>query len=365
MQMSEAKFLAQKPTYLSPTRGSDGVWASAGSHALRAAIKEKSPKAVMELLRPMDAQGMAQVFREAGFRVDSAKVQLGRSAVFESVKPDLQKALGGVTKSASIKAQEAQTAAMPESPKVRVSPPLDALAIIQGVLRSPNVVVSTFGQEPMPQRGALQMVAGQALEKGILGFGFDGVPGKYMVASPMKDVVELHKEAAKSIATLSAQAALHSWSQEQKGAPIHDFVPDSIQRLLQGSLSLDAAEVVVGALASGSIASYAEEIGDIGISNLLASQGLDVDAPTIDIQADEMGLKFKEMDTERGMYFGPVVAQDHRASLIKVNQNEVIELPHKQAPMGKPKVGEQLRLEYKAGELSVTSRNSERSAVER
>jgi hypothetical protein len=90
-----------------------------------------------------------------------------------------------------------------------------------------------------------------------------------------------------------------------------------------------------------------------------------VDAPTIDIQADEMGLKFKEMDTERGMYFGPVVAQDHRASLIKVNQYEVIELPHKQAPMGKPKVGEQLRLEYKAGELSVTSRNAERSAVER
>lgn len=363
MQMSDAKFLAQKPTYLSITKGNDGVWGSAGAHALRAALQEKSSKAVMDLLRPMDAQGMATVFREVGFNVDSGAVSQGRKALFESVKSELQKALSVPPLAHSRVAGPTSEQLASKSPvKAVLSSPLD---IVQAVLRSPNVVVSTFGDVPMPLRGSLQMVAVQALEKGILGFGFDGISGKYMVDAPMREVVELHKEAAKSVATLSAKAALHSWGTEQKVMPIHDFVPDSIQRLLQGSLSLDAAQIIVGALESGSISNHAEEIADVAISNILAERGLDVNAPTIEMQADELGLNFKSLDTERGMYFGAVVAQDHRASLIKVNKSEVIELAHQQSPLGKPRVGEQLRIEFKAGALSVTSRNPERGMVER
>lgn len=365
MQMSEAN-LAQKPTYLSITKGNDGVWSSAGALAMRAALKDQSAKGVMDLLKPMDARGMAHVFREVGFNVDSNLIEKGRKAVFDSVKPELQKALRGPDVVAQRRAEQVadiEKAGVPAEAVKRS--PQNPLQMIQDVLRSPNIVVSTFGDTPMPQRGSLQMVAGQALEKGILGFGFDGIPGKYMVPSPMREIVELHKEAAKSVATLSAKAALQSWSQEQKPAAIHDFVPDSIQRLFQGGLSIDAVEVVVGALESGSIANHAQEIGDVAISNLLAERGLDVDAPTIQMQAEELGLSFKSMDTERGMYFGAVVAQDHRASLIKVNKNEVIELAHQQSSLGKPRVGEQLRIEFKAGALSVTSRNAERAAMER
>lgn len=366
MQMSEAKLLAQKPTYLSITKGNDGVWSSAGAHAMRAALKEQSAKGVMDLLKPMDAQGMAHVFREVGFNVDSSLISKGRKAVFDSIKLDLQKALRGPNVVAQRQPEQGPMAEKPRKTAGAVQRSSQSpLQMIQDVLRSPNIEVSTFGDTPMPQRGSLQMVAGQALEKGILGFGFDGMSGKYMVPSPMREIVELHKEAARSVATLSTKAALNSWSQEQKPAPIHDFVPDSIQRLLQGGLSLEAAEVVVGALESGSIANHAQEIGDVAISNLLAERGLDVDAPTIQMQAQELGLSFKSMDTDRGMYFGAVVAQDHRASLIKVNKNEVIELTHQQSSLGKPRVGEQLRIEFKAGALSVTSRNAERTAMER
>ena len=362
MQMSDAKFLAQKPTYLSITKGRDGVWASAGAHALRVALKDKSSHRVMDLLRPMDAYGMAQVFREVGFSVDSATAAKGRSAVFESVRSDLQKALHGPAKASQQQAAAKAPATVNPSIRRTTQSPLE---IIQGVLRSPNVVVSTFGDTPMPHRASLQMVASQALEKGLLGFGFDGIPGKYMVAASMKEVVELYKEAAKSVATLSTKAALQYWSREKKGAAIHEFVPASIQRLLQGSLSFEAAQIVLGALDSGSISTHAEEIADVGISNLLAARGLDVDAPTIQMQAEEMGLRFKRLDMNRGIYFGPVVGQDHRASIIKVNKDEVIELSHQQLPTGKPRVGVQLRIEMKAGALSVSERNTERGPVER
>lgn len=364
MQMSDDKFLARKPTYLNVTMNSDGIWSSAGALALRAALQERSAKGVMDLINPMDARGMAQVFREVGFNVDGSTVEKGRNAVFESVKPELHKALRGVAIHKASEPIAVSTDARKEAVPVR-SVAQNPLEVIQAVLHSPNVVVSTFGDAHISLRGSLQMVAGQAMEKGVLGFGFDGIPGKYLIDAPMREVVVLHQEAAKNIAILSTKAALSNWSQEQKVAQIHDFVPDSIQRLLQGSLSLDAAQVIVGALESGSIAKHAHEIGDVSISNLLAERGLDVDAPTIQMQAEELRLTFKEIDTDRGMYFGAVVAQDHRASLIKVNKNEVIELTHKQSPIGKPRVGEQLRIEYKGGELRVSSRDTERQAVER
>lgn len=367
MQMSEAKPLAQQPAYLSVTKSGDGVWSSAGALALRTALQEKSPKSVMDLLQPMDAKGMAQVFREVGFKVESNTISKGRNAVFESVKPALQQALR--TPAKRIERVDEQTSApanlQKKSAKAYRQQAQGPMAIVERVLRSPNVIVSTFGDVPMSHRGALQMVAAQALEKGIVGFGFDGIPGKYMVDAPMADVVELHKEAARNVATLSAKSALHDWSRAQKGAVIHDLVPDSIQRLLQGGLSLDAAQVIAQAIDSGSIANHAQEISEMSISNLLAAQGLDVDAPTIQVQADELGLSFKEVDQERGMYFGMVVAQDHRASLVKVNKNEVIELTHKQSPLGKVRVGEQLRIEYKAGELNVSSRSQERQSIDR
>ncbi|RWA45612.1 hypothetical protein AU476_00850 [Cupriavidus sp. UYMSc13B] len=231
-----------------------------------------------------------------------------------------------------------------------------ATEMIQAVLKVPTVRVTPLGDHPFAQRASLQMVAAQALQKSVLGFGFDGLPGKYVVPVPMAEVVELHREATVEVAAQSTRAGLLAWASGSKVTGLSEWVPDSVQRLLHGSVSRDAAEIVVSSLNSGSIARHAQEYGLHGIANLLAAKGLDLNAPTIGEQAQEMGLQIKEPDRERGQYFGTVVAQDHRASLIKVKRDEAIELPFAKMPGGRPRIGEALRLGFKAGALSVSSK---------
>ncbi len=43
MEMSEARG-GSRPSYMSPTVGKDGVWGSAGAHALRGGLQRQSPK---------------------------------------------------------------------------------------------------------------------------------------------------------------------------------------------------------------------------------------------------------------------------------------------------------------------------------
>ncbi len=369
MEMSEARHLGGRPSYMSPTVGKDGVWGSAGSHALRGGLQRQSPRGVMDLLKSMDAHSMAQVLREANFKVDERLVARGRAAVFESVKGDLQAALtkgvdgSGLRKAGTGIQRETNGRVAQEAARPRVAAGTDfagdhrAADLIQSVLKAPMVRVATLGDQPLPQRASLQMVAAQALQKGVLGFGFDGLPGKYAVPAPMADVVELHRQAAIEVATQTTRAGLLAWTSGTKVTGLSEWVPDSVQRLLHGSVSRDAAEIVVSGLTSGSIARHAQEYGLHGVANLLAASGLDPNAPTIGEQAQEMGLQIKEPDRERGQYFGTVVAQDHRASLIKVKRDEAIELPFAQMPGVRPRVGEALRLGFKAGTLSVSSKS--------
>jgi hypothetical protein len=363
MQMSDAQYLAQKPSYRSVALGADGVWASTGAHALRASIEAQSPRGVTDLLRTMDAHSMAMVLREVGFQVDSEVIPLGREALYKSVKPELQAALQtgkvGVQKAGVQAVAQAQASAQQEPQQTQASPaPSSALEVIQKVMQSSQVKVSTLGDVPLPQRASLQMLAGQALKKGVLGFGFDGIPGKFMLSGTMAEVVELHRDAASEIAMLSTKAGLQEWAAGTSVKGLSEWVPDSVQRLLHGSVSMEAAQVVVSGLNTGTIARHAEEYGIGGITSLLAAQGLDPKAPTIIEHAEEMGLVLKPVDKERGQYFGTVVAQDHRASLVKVNTREVIELPFAESAGPKPRVGESLRVGFKAGVLSVTTTNS-------
>lgn len=367
MEMSEARYLGGRPNYVSPTVGEDGVWASAGAHALRGVLRRQSARGVMDLLKSMDAHGMAAILRESGFKVDEHLVGQGRGAVYDGVKGDLQAALLQGVDGFGLKKAGAERDVRGPGP---VAPPRSHVAVtedypgnqqaaemIQDVLKASGVRVAALGEQPFPQRASLQMVAAQALKKGVLGFGFDGLPGKFSVPAPMAEVVELHRQAAIEVATQSTRAGLAAWVSGAKVADLSEWVPDSVQRLLHGSVSKDAAEIVVSGLQSGSIARHAQEYGIHGIAGLLGGQGLDANAPTISEQAEEMGLQIKEPQRDRGQYFGTVVAQDHRSSLIKINRNEAIELPFADAPGVRPRVGELLRIGFAAGILTVSSKD--------
>ena len=367
MEMSEARYLGGRPNYVSPTVGEDGVWASAGAHALRGVLRRQSARGVMDLLKSMDASGMATIIRETGFKVDERLVGQGRVAVYDGVKGDLQAALlqgvdgFGLQKGRAMQGMRGQGSVAPPRSQVAVTDDYpgnqQAADMIQGVLKASGVRVASLGEQPLSRRASLQMVAAQALKKGVLGFGFDGLPGKFSVPAPMSEVVELHRQAAIEVATQSTRSGLAAWVSGAKVADLSEWVPDSVQRLLHGSVSKDAAEIVVSGLQSGSIARHAQEFGIHGIAGLLRDQGLDADAPTISEQAEEMGLRIKEPDRERGQYFGTVVAQDHRSSLIKINREEAIELPFAEASAVRPRVGELLRIGFKAGILSVSSKD--------
>lgn len=371
--MSEAGYLAEGASYLRPTR-SDGVWASAGAHALRQALAQRSPRGVMELLNGMGANGMVQVLLEAGFEVDGQVAHKGPAAVYGSVKRDLETALrngvdGHGLRSLAVAPSRRAAASGTALNAVSAGPsrraPRSAVDVIQDVLQSPSVKVLPLGQARVSERASLQMVAAQALQKGVLGFAFDGLPGKFVVPAPMKEVAALHKAATAAVAVESAHAALVAWAGGAKVVGLSEWVPDSTQRLLHGPVSKGAAEVVISSISSGSIARHAEAIGQHGIASLLAARGLDLESQTVQEQAAEHGLRLRSPDRDRGNYYGAVMAQDHRASLVRINPREAIELPFSQTPGWKPKLGEQVRVVFKAGAVSVSAKSMEREGAAR
>ena len=371
--MSEAGYLAQGANYRRPTR-SDGVWASAGAHALRQALVQRSPRGVMDLLKGMSADGMVQVLLESGFEVGAQAAREGRTSVYESVKGDLEKALRngvdghglrGLAVAPGSRTTTSQGSGVATPSRGAGRKAQSAVDVIQDVLHSPKVMVFPLGDVRVSERASLQMIAAQALQKGVLGFSFDGLPGKYVVPVPMSEVAALHKAATAAVAVESAHAALVAWAGGAKVSDLSDWVPDSTQRLLHGAVSKGAAEVVISSISSGTIARHAEAIGEHGIASLLAASGLDLDAQTVQEQAAEHGLRLKAPDVERGNYYGAVMAQDHRASLVRINPREAIELPFSQTPGWKPKLGEQVRVVFKAGTLSVSAKSLERGGAAR
>ena len=377
------------PDSLIPGVAADGIWRSAGGIALRDALKRGSAESMMDLIRSMDATGVAIALRETGFSVDQPTVALGRSAVFSSVKSNLSEALSlgvdgfelanmhalgssrivaapnvvgvepvaqtfAAKEVAGVGAQD-MTAVVLEFDPGEFAGDADAARVIQGVLRSESVGITCLGDAPPARRGALLLVAGQGLKKGIQGFGFDGLPGKYQVAFGMSELVDLHREAAQAVAVESVGVALTEWAAGVKVNGLAEWVPDSVQRLLQGSVSLDAAHAVVQAVENGSIARHAGQIGLHDITALLNDQGLDVNAQTVGEKAEEFGWTVQEPDRMRGQYFGPVVAVDHRASLVKYTRMDVLELPFTALASGqtRPKMGDVVRMDFKNGELTV------------
>lgn len=375
MDYSEMQHLSELPNYLMPSVGEDGTWCSAGGIALRESIAHGSTSGVMGLLNSMEVQGMAVALREAGFTVDAVDIQHGRSAVFESVRQELIEALELQVNGFDLPAarekshQNLDPVAQPFAAKaigngeeadfsgIDFQGDVAAARAVQAVMSAMSVSVELLGDAMASERSALVLVAGQGLKKGIQGFGFDGTAGKYQVPLSMADIVDLHRDAAEAVAIESTRTGLAAWAAGDTVKQLSDWVPDSVQRLLHGSLSLVAAEAVVQAIQGGAIARHAGEIGAHEATGLLAAQGFDVNAPTVRETAEQLGLTVKEPNRLRGQYHGTVIAVDHRAGLVKFARADALELPFSALKPGqaKPEMGDSLRVGFKAGEMTVTA----------
>ncbi len=372
-----------------PVMGAARSGGSDAGIALRDSLQRGSVSGVMDLLKSLDAQGVVGVLREVGFVVDPAIVERGRGAVFSSVKARLGAAVelrvdGFGLEAAQLKREQSQVAelAKPAEAVREAKRPfaakesainalfkdvqlefipedfggdLTAARVIQGVMRSSSVAVDLFGSAMPGDRGALLLVAAQSMKKGIQGFGFEGIPGKYEVPLEMTALVDLHRQSAQKLAIASTRVGLGVWAEGGKVTDLDDWVPDSVQRLLYGSVSMVSASMVMEAIEKGSIARHAGEIGEHQFTALLSAQGLDPNARTVEEHAQEAGWVIQEPNRVRGHYAGPVVAVDHRASLVKYARENVLALAFSDLPENqkRPQLGDSVRIDYKRGELTV------------
>jgi hypothetical protein len=317
----------------------------------------------MRILSELDAPSMVQVLAETGFRTPGAGSS--REEVFRAVRPALEQALregrDGWAVGSVGPSQAPRQSAPPAAPVMQAASRPGthsgaARETIASVFRSAEVAVAPLGGAPLEMRGSLQMIAAQGLQHETVAFGFDDIPGRFNLPATLHDVARLHEAAAAAAAIESTRANLVAWaSGERVGVrEMSEWIPDSVQRLLQGSVSVEAAELLVGSVRNGAIEKHARNLGGSMVGELLASQGVDLTAPTVAQQAERLELRVKVPDLQRGQYFGDVVAIDHRASMVRVSREECVELPHKALGLERrPQLGDQLHLSYKAGALSV------------
>lgn len=339
------------PAHSFPVHRADGTIVSAGAIALSDAMRRGAARGVTDLMRSMDVAALARSLRETGMNVSLEDPTPTQASVFESVRADLQEGLALKTDGhglnrwrQSIKKDKSQD---------------NAARTIQRLLRHSRVHISLAGPDRPAQRASLQFIAGQALGADIQGFGFDGIQGKYQVSFGLHEVMELHGEAARAVAKETAQSSLARWANGDKvnlGGHAH-LIGDSVQQRLAGSVSLASAKALVDAIANGTLENRAQEVGMHQFTGMMARLGLDVSSKTVEQQAAALGMNLREADRERGTYFGPVVGQDHRASLVKITrQDDALVIPFADLPRGqaKPHVGDAVALRYNAGELTIT-----------
>lgn len=335
----------QTINFAAPAIGSDGRWATVGGLAVRHSLENDASKNVLEVMHAMSPSDALLAAKENGLKgqdLQSISVELASRSQSIGVMPQRAQERSPVTKSSQI---------------------LDAASLMQAIMKSPSVTVYVLGNAPATERASLLMIAGQAIEKDIQGFGFDGIPGKFNVPLSMAQMIVLHRNASIAVAKESAQAGLSSWADGKK-ADVHSWVPDSVQRMLTGSLSVDSARAIVHAIDGGIVAKHAQEIGEGRFARVMKVQGYDVDAPTVDMQAKELGFTLVEPNRKQSTSVGPVMGMDHRAALIKVNRTSVIEVPFNLLNE-KPSLGAMVRVGFKDGVPTVNVAQNKSQGVSR
>lgn len=366
-----------------------GQWGTAGGVALQDSLSRGSALGVMDVLHSMDVNGVAATLREVGFAVSPEIEARGTVAVLADVQRDLNDAIELRVDGRGLAAARANLFASVAGPEAGVnsfaakerradrvvdSAPgtplgfagnLSALQVVQRVMGSKTVSVDLLGDAEVGERTSLALIAGQAMQKGIQGFGFEGVAGKFQVPMTMQEMAALHKAAARDVAIEAARGALGVWANEGRVGEVVEWVPNSVQRLLHGSVSVESAAAIVSAIQGGEIGQHGEAAGAHAFSRLLAEQGYDVNAPTVAEQAEKLGLTVIEPNTERGQYFGPVVGKDHRAALVKSSREAAVDLPFSALPPGveRPEMGDMVRMRFTKGELAVSVQEKSRDGI--
>lgn len=369
--MSEQLMLGGVSAPWEPVLGINGEWGTAGGLAVRESLSRGSLDGVMDVLAELDAPAVAKVLQEAGFQVTESAIERGRDAVLAAVQKDLiesvNRRIDGFELHAEGLGENQRPAFAAKGLNGGFRGNQEAAGSIQAVLGAAGVQIDLLGAAPSSERGALLCIAGQALLAGVQGFGFDGVRGKFAVPFSMHEVVDLHQAAATAVAVESVREAIGAWRSGEKVGELSKWIPDSVQRLLQGSLSEQSAEILVRAVDEGTVGRYAGEAGVHGVTQILAQHGVEVDAPTIDQQAEALGLLVVEPDRQRGKYVGPVVGVDYRAGLIKFARTSGVAVPFSglaegQAPL---QLGDTARLEFNRGAMTVKVAEREGKGVGR
>lgn len=243
----------------------------------------------------------------------------------------------------------------------------DAAANIQKILKSPYIEIELLGGEALPGRHALQFIAGQSLKSNLHGFKYEGFDGKYEIKNAgMEQMVELHSEAARSIALESVRFALGEWTDGKKPGPLSDYVLESVAKEFRSSLNINSAMKIISALQDGSVGDHAAKLGRFEYGQIMRQMGIDIEADSVGVQADKIGLAIARADLARGEYIGPVVGADHKSLLVKYAREKAIVIDKRDIDSGREfNIGDELHIQYKLGKMSCNLNNNRGKSVQR
>lgn len=337
----------------------DGTWGKAEALIFARHLKRGDLSEALEVLGALSNDGARAVLCQAGFTPQATG---GRRAMLESVQDDLMRA--AQLKMTGVELRAAAGVAGPSVGRDRVFPGAvaapsfsRALKALQQVLSAPVVEVGVAGPGDLGSRQSLQFVGAQAIERGVSGFAIEGITGKFRLPDSvdLAGLRSLYEAAGGAMAEAEVRAAMPGWANGKGAVRLSDLVPDATAKVLRGSPSVPGAETLRSALADGSVREFGGVQGVRLAGQVLAQQGVQIDALPVEQVAINGGLRLIKPDTRRGQYVGPVVAQDHRASVLKTSREGALLLPHKELPagIGKPNKGDLVVVKFGGDRMQV------------
>lgn len=330
------------------TRGSD-VWGKVEADVFVRHLKQGELSDALEVLGSMSNDGARAVLCEAGF---APRTTGSRHAMLESVQTDLIQAAQERLTGHELRAKTGRPPVAPiqSFPGSLTAPSFEtAVKALQSILSAADVEVGIAGPGALDARAALLFIGAQAIERGVSGFGIEGVQGKFQLPDSvdLEGLRALYGASAAALAENEVRGALPQWANGRSPIRLSDFVPESAARVIRSQASVDGAFAVRDALDDGTIREFAATQGVRMAGQVLRLQGVDLMAQPVERQVEEAGLRLVK-PAGRGLYVGPVVAQDHRASVIKASRDGALVIAHKDFPanVGKPKLGELVNVKF-------------------
>lgn len=339
-----------------------GIWERPEGYLFARHLKCGELMAALEVLGSLSNNAARTVLVQCGFEPQATG---GRRGMLESVQGDLVRAAQLKVTGIELREIDAEQgrqgvkdAAAPAMvfPDAMIAPSFTrALGVIQMVMAAPSVEVGVAGAAELSSRGSLLFVGGQAIERGVSGFGIEGVDGKFRLPDSVElaGLRVLYGAAGAAIAEAEVKGLLPRWAAE-KGMPrMSDLVSENVAKILRGAVSVDGAEAIWAALQDGSVREYGAQLGEKLAGQVLAKQGVRLDAAPLEQVIESEGLTL--ITATRGQYVGPVVLNDHRASVVKASRDSAIIVPHKCLPEGvePPKRGDSMLVKFVSGQMRV------------